>query len=288
VSAPLLDVRGVDVSLGRLSKRTRILHGVDLGIAAGEIVGLIGETGSGKTTLARAILGLVPVESGSIRLDGQDTTSLRRGARRALRRRGTVQYVFQDPLRSLDPDRTVSESVAEALDVRREPRAAIRAAVAEALELVDLPAALATRHPGQLSGGQRQRVAIARAMVASPRLLICDEPVSALDASSRVRILELLQRLRDERGLAILLITHDLGTLAGLADAVAVLYRGRVVEHGGTTRVLTAPAHPYTRLLVSSVPTIDGTGATAEERRALRAALEQDTPTDRKEHAHVH
>ncbi|MGP3534573.1 ABC transporter ATP-binding protein [Microbacterium sp. RD1] len=268
----LLRVRGLDVALGRLHK-TPILHEVDLSVGRGEIVGLIGETGSGKTTLARAILGLVPAAAGTIAVDGEDITGLRGRRRRAFRRAGGIQYVFQDPLRSLDPDRTIAESVAEPLQIRREPRARIREAVREALELVGLPADLAPRYPGQISGGQRQRVAIARAMIAGPRLLICDEPVSALDAASRVHVLELLERLRAERGVSILLITHDLGTLAGLADAVGVLYRGRLVEHGPAARVLTEPQHPYTRLLLSSVPTIDGTASSAEERRMLRAAV---------------
>ncbi|GGH41727.1 ABC transporter ATP-binding protein [Microbacterium album] len=271
----LLDVHGVDVSLGRAPRRRRVLHAVDLEVAPAQIVGLIGETGSGKTTLARTILGLDPVDAGKIVVDGTDTTGLRGRARREFRRGGTVQYVFQDPLRSLDPDRTVFESVAEGLEVRREPRSAVRAAVAEALDLVGLVPSLADRYPGQLSGGQRQRVAFARALAPSPRLLICDEPVSALDASSRVRILELLERLCAERGLSILLITHDLGTLAGLAHRVAVLYRGRIVEDDITRRVLTEPAHPYTRLLMASVPTIDGAGATPTERRALRAAVRE-------------
>jgi ABC-type glutathione transport system ATPase component len=274
----LLEVRDLRVSLGHRPK-TRILHGVELDVGHGEVVGLIGETGSGKTTLARAVLGLVPVETGTISVDGDDITPLRRGARRAYRRSGTVQYVFQDPLRSLDPDRTVFESIAEPLAIRRTPSDAIRRAVHETLDLVALPVSLATRYPGQISGGQRQRVALARAMIVQPRLLICDEPVSALDAASRVHVLELLERLRAERGLAILLITHDLGTLAGLADTVAVLYRGELVEHGPTARVLTSPAHDYTRLLVSSVPTIDGTAAGAEERRALRDALLAPRPT---------
>lgn len=273
----LLEVRDLQVSLGRRN-RTRILHGVDLTIGAGEVVGLIGETGSGKTTLARTVLGLDPVESGSVVLDGQDLTTLRGRALRAHRRAGAVQYVFQDPLRSLDPDRTVHDSIAEPLAIRRTPTATIRREVAETLELVGLPAALAERYPGQISGGQRQRVALARAMIVRPRLLLCDEPVSALDAASRVHVLELLRRLRDERGLAILLITHDLGTLAGLADSVAVLYRGELVEHGPTATVLTAPSHDYTRLLVSSVPTIDHIGASAEERRALRDALRATRP----------
>lgn len=274
MSAPILELRGVDVSLGRLP-RTRILHDVDLAIAPGEVVGLIGETGSGKTTLARAVLGLDAVETGSIVMDGTETTSLRGRGRRAFRRSGAVQYVFQDPLRSLDPDLTVFRSVAEGLEVRREPQRAVRGAVAEALELVGLPQDLAGRHPGQLSGGQRQRVAFARAMVTSPRLLICDEPVSALDATSRVHVLELIERLSAERGIAILLITHDLGTLAGLAQRVAVLYRGRIVEQGPARSVLVAPTHPYTRLLMASVPQIGETGASPDERRALRDAVRE-------------
>ncbi|GAB2944363.1 ABC transporter ATP-binding protein [Nonomuraea fastidiosa] len=268
----LLDVRGLRVSLGRGRARTEILHGADLTVAPGEIVGLIGETGSGKTTLARAVLGLVPPSAGTVAIDGREVSGLRGRELRAFRRGGAVQYVFQDPLRSLDPDRTVADTLVEGLAVRGgRGRAELRAAAEEAARHVSLPPDLLPRYPGELSGGQRQRVAIGRAIAVDPRLLICDEPVSALDASTRITILELLLRLRETRGLGVLLITHDLGSLGGVADRVVVLYHGQVVETGTTEEILLAPRHPYTRLLVTSVPSItDDQPPDPAARRALR------------------
>ncbi|GAA3615235.1 hypothetical protein GCM10022419_120630 [Nonomuraea rosea] len=266
----LLDVSGLHVALGR--KRTGILHGVDLTVAPGEIVGLIGETGSGKTTLARAVLGLVQARSGTVAIDGRETGGLRGGALRAFRRSGAVQYVFQDPLRSLDPERTVFDTLIEGLVVRGGyGRAELQDAARNVAQLVSLPLDLLPKHPGELSGGQRQRVAIARAIAVEPRLLICDEPVSALDASTRITILELLLRLCDTRDIGVLLITHDLGSLGGVADRIVVLYQGQVVETGTTEEILLAPRHPYTRLLVTSVPSIrDERPPDPELRRALR------------------
>lgn len=271
----LLDVSGLHVALGRGRGRTEILHGVDLTVAPGEIVGLIGETGSGKTTLARAVLGLVRAHRGSIAIDGREVGGLRGGALRAFRRGGAAQYVFQDPLRSLDPERTVSDTLIEGLAVRGgRSRAELREAAREVAQLVSLPLDLLSRHPGELSGGQRQRVAIARAVAVDPRLLICDEPVSALDASTRITILELMLRLRETRDLGVLLITHDLGSLGGVADRVVVLYHGQVVETGTTEEIFLAPRHPYTRLLVTSVPSIgDAQPPDPELRRALRAEV---------------
>ncbi|WP_248960870.1 ABC transporter ATP-binding protein [Sphaerisporangium perillae] len=265
----LLDVSELHVALGRGRKRTEILHGVDLTVAPGEIVGLIGETGSGKTTLARAVLGLVQAQSGTVAIDGREVTGLRGGALRAFRRSGTVQYIFQDPLRSLDPERTVFDTLVEGLVVRG--RAELQDAALGVAQLVSLPLDLLPKYPGELSGGQRQRVAIARAIAVDPRLLICDEPVSALDASTRITILELLLRLRESRDIGVLLITHDLGSLGGVADRVVVLYHGRVVETGTTEEIFLAPRHPYTRLLVTSVPSIrDEEPPDPELRRALR------------------
>ncbi|MFF2327483.1 MULTISPECIES: ABC transporter ATP-binding protein [unclassified Streptomyces] len=260
----LLEIEGVSVSYGRragargAAHRTRVLTGVDLSVRPGEIVGVIGETGSGKTTLARATVGLVAPDSGRIRFEGRDLTALRARELRAFRREGCVQYMFQDPLRSQDHDLTVRQIVAEPLAVvgtldRRE-----RAARAdEALALVGLDAeALGPRTPGQISGGQRQRVSLARAVVTRPRLLLTDEPVSALDASNRNLVLNLLDRLRRELGLAVVVISHDLSSLAGIADRVAVLYRGRLVEEGPIRQVLEHPRHPYTALLTASAPRV--------------------------------
>jgi ABC-type glutathione transport system ATPase component len=268
----LLNVSALRVSLGRGHKRTEILHGVDLAVASGEIVGLIGETGSGKTTLARAVLGLAPPSGGAIAIGGRDVTGLRGGALRDFRRAGTVQYVFQDPLRSLDPDRTVFDTLVEGLAAAGgHRRAELQEAARRVAALVSLPPELLSRHPGELSGGQRQRVAIGRAMAVNPQVLICDEPVSALDASTRITILELLLNLRQSRDVGVLLITHDLGSLGGVADRVVVLYRGRVVETGTTEEIFLAPRHPYTRLLLASVPSVlDERPPDAELRRALR------------------
>jgi len=256
-SPPLLAVESVDVTLGRGWRANQVLSGVDLDVWPGEIVGLVGETGSGKTTLARTVVGLVNPRRGRIVFEGQPISALRRGARRAERRRGHVQLVFQDPLRSLDPDLTVAEIVAEGLRIRGETdRDEIRRQVTRALEQVGLDATMLERTPGQISGGQRQRVSIARALAVEPRLLICDEPVSALDASTRNHVLRLLDELRTSLGLAIVIISHDLSSLAGIADRVVVLYRGRIVEDGPVDRVFATPRHPYTALLMASAPSI--------------------------------
>lgn len=254
--APLLEVDGIDVSLGRRNA-ARILYDVSLRMGEGEIVGLIGETGSGKTTLARAVLGLVTPTAGTIRVAGTATSALRGGQRRAFRRAGAVQFVFQDPLRSLDPSLRVAAIVGEALAIRGDlGPAEIEQRVHDALLRVGLPGEMAGRHPAHLSGGQRQRVAIARALAGGPRLLICDEPVSALDASSRNQILRLLDELRDRLKLGILVISHDLSSLAGVADRIAVLYRGRILEDGPAQPVLTEPRQPYSALLAASAPSV--------------------------------
>ncbi|MDX6356785.1 MAG: hypothetical protein QOF98_3688, partial [Streptomyces sp.] len=185
---PVLDISGLEVHYGLGRKRRRALQGVSLSIAPGESVGVIGETGSGKSTLARAVLGLVRTSAGSIVVDGEDVTRYSQHKWRGLRRRGVIQYVFQDPLRSLDPDRTVFDSIAEGLQIRGDDPATIAARVRATATLVELDHDLLDRHPGAVSGGQRQRAAIARAMILEPSLLVCDEPVSALDATTRVRI----------------------------------------------------------------------------------------------------
>lgn len=303
MSDPLLTVNDLRVSLGAGRKRTRVLHGVTARVDAGEIVGLIGETGSGKTTLARSILGLNRFDSGSVHLGGTDVGALSARALRAFRRAGDMQYVFQDPLQSLDPDLTVFASVAEGLQVRAtgggvsgagrdgagrssagslgtgpngtgSDRTGFRGRVDAALELVGLSATLADRRPGDLSGGQRQRVAIARAMILEPKLLICDEPVSALDATNRIAMLELLASLRHSRpGIGLLFISHDLGSVAGITDRILVLYRGAIVEEGSTAEILRSPKHPYTQLLVGSAPTLARGEVDRERRQELRLLL---------------
>jgi oligopeptide/dipeptide ABC transporter ATP-binding protein len=254
---PLLSVENVDVVLGHGWRANHVLSGVNLNIWPGEIVGLVGETGSGKTTLARTVVGLVRPKSGRVVYDGHETSRLRGGALRRERRQGHVQLVFQDPLRSLDPDLTVGQIVGEGLRIRGGlDGKEIEARVTDALRLVGLDATLLSRTPGQISGGQRQRVSIARALATDPGLLFCDEPVSALDASNRNYILRLLGDLRDSLNLPIVIISHDLSSLAGIADRVVVLYRGRIVEDGPVEQVFTAPKHPYTALLMASAPSV--------------------------------
>lgn len=272
IPAPVLEVSGLDVHYGARRRRRKALHGVSLSVAPGETVGLIGETGSGKSTLARAVLGLVRPSAGSLVIDGEDVT--RHGNRqwRGLRRRGVVSYVFQDPLRSLDPDLTIEESLSEPLLIQGVARKEAAERVRGFLARVRLTEDLLDRLPGELSGGQRQRAAVARALVTKPRLLILDEPVSALDSANRVQILRILEDLRAD-GVALVFISHDLGSVAGTADRIAVLYRGELVETGTARDVIGRPQHPYTRLLVSSAPTLRGARADRAERDELRTLL---------------
>ncbi|MFI8092247.1 ABC transporter ATP-binding protein [Streptomyces sp. NPDC086080] len=271
-AGPVLEITGLDVHYGPRRRRHRALRGVSLAVSPGETVGLIGETGSGKSTLARAALGLVRPTAGSLVIDGQDVTAHGHRQWRELRRRGVVQYVFQDPLRSLDPDLTIEESLTEPLLVKGVPRPPATERVRAFLSRVRLSEDLLGRLPGELSGGQRQRVAVARALVTEPRLVILDEPVSALDSANRVQVLRILKELRAD-GVALVFISHDLGSVAGIADRIAVLYRGELVEDGPAEDVITRPEHVYTRLLVGSAPTLNGASADRAEREALRALV---------------
>lgn len=267
---PLLDVRRLGVSYGRGNRRRQVLHDVGFTIAPGEALGLVGETGSGKSTIARAVLGLADVDSGEIRIGGDEVSSFDRARWRAFRREGVVQYVFQDPLRSLDPERTIAQSLAEPLEISgRYGRDEIDAKVAARLSSVSLDADVLGRFPAEISGGQRQRVAVARALITDPRLIILDEPVSALDSANRVKVIEILASLRDA-GTTMLFISHDLGSVAGVTDRILVLYRGSIVEDGATGEVLRRPEHPYSRLLVKSAPTLRGGTADRLEREELR------------------
>ncbi|MHB9859300.1 ABC transporter ATP-binding protein [Streptomyces sp. YIM S03343] len=255
---PLLSAQGLQVTFpGRHgAPPARAVDGVELDIGAGEIVALVGESGCGKTTLARSLLGLVPPTAGSVRFDGRPLAYSSR-ALRAYRRR--VQLVLQDPSGSLNPRHTVYEAVAEGLRVHRHTGDE-RAAVAQALARAGLrpPERFFLRYPHELSGGQRQRVVIAGALVLEPELVIADEPVASLDASVRGEILALLLRLRTELGLSALVVTHDLGLAWNIADRVAVMYLGRIVETGTVEDVLTAPRHPYTQALLSVLPEAPG------------------------------
>ncbi|MGI5441714.1 dipeptide ABC transporter ATP-binding protein [Streptomyces shenzhenensis] len=244
--------------LGRRTESTA-LHGVSFEIARGESLGLLGETGSGKTTTARCILGLATPSTGSIELDGVDISNYRKLSRAQRGRiRRTVQVVFQDPYASLNPSLTIGTALREAIAAGdgKGP-----ASVNELLDLVGLGHAYAARKPRALSGGERQRVAIARALAVGPQLLICDEPVAALDLSVQAQILELLREVRESRGTSMLFITHDLSVVRQMTERTLVLRGGEIVEEGSTTRVLDAPAHPYTQSLVAAVPHAVATAA---------------------------
>jgi len=265
---PLLEVTDLAVRFGPV----RAVDGVSLRLAAGPFgLGLVGESGSGKSTIGRAVLRLVAVAGGHIRFEGKDVAALRGPALKQYRR--AAQIVFQDPDNSLDPRMRVGASVAEPLNAHR--IVGRRSAAGRARELlaeVGLDPEFAGRYPHQLSGGQRQRVAIARALSVEPRLLVLDEPTSALDVKAQARILALIARLRADRGLAYLLITHNLGIVSELCEQTAVLYLGRVVESGATSELLSAPAHPYTQALRSAVPEIDAAA------RPARVVLPGDPP----------
>ncbi|QUI34205.1 ABC transporter ATP-binding protein [Streptomyces alfalfae] len=234
----------------------RAVDGVDLDIRAGEIVALVGESGCGKTTLARSLLGLVPPTSGRVTFAGEPLDYAGR-ALKAYRKR--VQLVLQDPSGSLNPRHTVYDAVAEGLRIHGYAGDE-QAAVAEALSRAGLrpPERFFLRYPHELSGGQRQRVVIAGALVLEPELIVADEPVASLDASVRGEILALLLRLREELGLSALVVTHDLGLAWNIADRVAVMYLGRIVETGTVEEVLTSPRHPYTQALLSVLPEAPG------------------------------
>jgi oligopeptide/dipeptide ABC transporter ATP-binding protein len=254
MTTPLLEVRDLHVSFGGRQGVARAVDGVDLTMRTGEIVALVGESGCGKTTLARTIVGLQRPASGSVLLRGQELTYGRRPLRA---HRSEVQMVFQDPTGALNARQTIYEAVAEGVRVQHVEGDEERL-VADALSRAGLrpPERFFSRYPYEISGGQRQRVIIAGAMILSPRLLVADEPVSSLDASVRGEILALMLRLVRETDVAILVVTHDLGLAWNVADRVAVMYLGRIVEQGPTEELLTAPRHPYTRALLSVVPEV--------------------------------
>lgn len=279
--SPLLEVRALDKRfplrrgpLGGRRRWLRALDGVDLDVDRGECVAVVGESGSGKTTLARCALRLVEPSAGSVHFDGEDLLALPAGALRRQRRR--FQMVFQDPYASLNPRQRIGSILAEPLAAHglgsRDER---RRRVAELLDTVELPAAIAGRYPHELSGGQRQRVGIGRALATAPELLVADEPVSALDVSVRAQVVNLLARLQERFALALLFIAHDLAVVEQIADRVAVVYLGRVVERGPRAAVFAAPRHPYTVSLLSAVPVPDP----GRRWRGRRIALAGDPPS---------
>ena len=242
-------------------------------IARGSTFGLVGESGSGKSTLGRALAGLVPVREGTVTVAGVDLTRASRGELRRLRR--TIGYVFQDPASSINPRLTIGEAIAEPLRLHtRRGREERRSRALALLDAVQLPGSFVDRFPHELSGGQRQRAAIARAIALDPELLIADEPTSALDVSVQARVLELLSQLQRDLGFACLFISHDLAVVRELAEEVAVMRAGRIVEQGPASQVLGAPGEPYTRLLLAAAPVADP-GEQRQRREAWRALAEE-------------
>lgn len=263
------------VVLRRQVGSVRAVDRVSFALRRGTTLGVVGESGSGKSTLARVLVGVEQPTSGQVLVDGTDVATLSRAGRRALRRE--VQMVFQDPYTSLDPRMPVGEIVGEPFAIHRtEPRRGRGRAVRELLELVGLDPDHASRYPHQFSGGQRQRVGIARALALRPRVLVCDEPVSALDVSVQGQVVNLLADLQAELGLSIVFIAHDLAVVRNVADEVAVLYLGRVVEQGRAGDVYDAARHPYSQALLSAVPVADSAVRLADKRDIV---LDGDPPS---------
>lgn len=267
---PLLSVNDLSVDFprrGHPRDPIRVLKNVSIDIRPGETMGLVGESGSGKTTLGRAILGLVAADSGTIVFNGNDITHLTTAQRRALAHE--IQVVFQDPYTSLNPAMTIGRIISEPL--RNTPRAQARSLVKELLAAVGLPPESFDRKPREFSGGQRQRIAIARALALSPKLIVCDEPVSALDLSTQARVLDLFQEIQERTGVAYLFVSHDLAVVRHISHRVAVMLHGEIVEMGDGDVITSAPSHDYTRrlLLAAPVPDPDLQAVRRRQRRQL-------------------
>jgi oligopeptide/dipeptide ABC transporter ATP-binding protein len=275
---PLLEARGLGKRfpvkrdwLGRATRFLSAVDGVDLDVHRGETVALVGESGCGKSTLARLVLRLIPASEGTVRFDGVDVTSASGAELRAFRR--NAQLVFQDPYGSLDPRMKIEAVVAEGMERAGSTREERRARVRELLELVELSPEAVDRFPHEFSGGQRQRISIARALAVNPTFVIADEPVSALDVSVQSRILNLFADLQERLQLTYLFISHDMSVVRHVADRIAVMYLGKIVETGPAQQILENPLHPYTQALLSSVPTL------SRRRFKKRIMLEGDVPS---------
>ncbi|MEU9350631.1 ATP-binding cassette domain-containing protein [Streptomyces griseoloalbus] len=281
MTGPLLDVSELRVTYPGRGFRARpheVLHGVSLSVREGETLGLVGESGSGKTTIGRAVLGLAKPSGGRILFRDQDITHIPAKVRRSMAR--DIQVVFQDPYTSLNPSLTIGDILSEPLVVQGSSVTDARARVLELLDQVGLPADAAARLPREFSGGQRQRVAIARALAPRPRLIVCDEPVSALDLSTQTRVLDLFIDIQRRTGVAYLFVSHDLAVIRHISHRVTVLYRGAVVETGPADRITASPEHPYTQDLLLAAPVADP--ARQRERREKRSRLATNKSTETK------
>lgn len=242
--------------LGGKEQTVRAVNGVSFDLRRGQSIGLVGESGCGKSTVARTILRLLEPDSGQVLFNGEDFAATDGAQLRTLRQK--IQIVFQDPFASLNPRRTVQQTLAEPLQVHKlGSRQEINRRVKEILDEVGLPQSALDRYPHEFSGGQRQRIGIARALILDPELIIADEPVSALDVSVQAQVLQLLERLKKDRGLSFVFVSHDLGVVRYFCDEICVMYLGRIVEKGPTAQVLDAPMHPYSRILRDSSPVPD-------------------------------
>jgi oligopeptide/dipeptide ABC transporter ATP-binding protein len=261
-SITLLEVRDLAVHFrvrrGLGAAVVKAVDGVSFEVAAGQTLGIAGESGSGKSTVARTLVQITRPSSGSIAVDGTAVAALKGQKLKRFRRR--MQMVYQDPYDSLDPRMSVLEAIGEALAVRGLAKSQHKREVEDLLGRVNLPPSVATRYPGQLSGGQRQRVSIARALAVNPEIIICDEAVAALDVSIRAQVLNLLKDIQRDTGVAFLFISHDLSTLRFMADQVAIMYVGRIVEYGTSEEVFSHPLHPYTKALIAAVPNVNARG----------------------------
>jgi oligopeptide/dipeptide ABC transporter ATP-binding protein len=266
----LLEVDGlVKTYLDRRGRRVRAVDGVSFALATGEVLGIVGESGCGKTTLGRTAMRLLAPDAGAIRFEGTDISKLGPRALKPFRR--GMQMIFQDPFGSLNPRHKIGTIVGEPLAVHGIGGG--RARVGELLDVVGLGAEAATRFPHEFSGGQRQRIAIARALALSPKLIVADEPVSALDVSIQSQIINLIVDLRARLGLSMLFVSHDLSVVRHVCDRVAVMYLGRIVEIGPTERIFAAPRHPYTQALLSAIPRPPGSTAPIRPRIVLQGEI---------------
>lgn len=253
---PIIEVKNLAVEYTRGDQKVRAVAGVDLEVGPGEILGLVGESGCGKSTLGKAIVGILQGAEGEVTFDGQQVTKIGRGQRDAHFR--NLQMIFQDPYGSLNPRRKIGDQIADGPRIGGVSKSDALEKAASLLERVGLPRNAVERYPHQFSGGQRQRIAIARALAISPKVIIADEPISALDTSSQAAVANLLVNLVEEFQMGLIFISHDLSIVRRIADRVAVMYLGKIVETGKTDEIWNSPSHPYTKALMSAIPHADG------------------------------